>query len=157
MNALWRLAYSIAARLIRLYRRTTGNRPPGAFVAVWCGRRILLLKPSYQVRYAFPGGILRWREDARLGAVREVAEETGIALPADALRLVTDSPRQAEILRGKITLYETELAAEISPRVDHREILWAGFVDPDDPRAANIWPPYRDYIAAHAEIVVARE
>ncbi|WP_042397659.1 NUDIX hydrolase [Streptacidiphilus carbonis] len=53
--------------------------------------RVLLVDPVYKPGWEFPGGVVEDGESPRSAAVREVAEELGLAVPASRLRpLLTD-------------------------------------------------------------------
>jgi 8-oxo-dGTP diphosphatase len=145
MLFFWRIAYIVAYRVLRV-AAVFGLRLPGAFVAVWCGPRVLLLKSSYQPFHSFPGGIARPREDARAAALREVAEEVGIHLEATDLEPVPASPALEKLRRAHVTLFTAHLASEPPLQLQQREILWAGFVGVDDPRVATLWSPFRAYV-----------
>ena len=50
--------------------------------------RVLLVDPVYKPGWEFPGGVVEEGESPRDAAVREVAEELGLAVPATRLRLL---------------------------------------------------------------------
>lgn len=84
--------------------------------------RVLLIRHSYgSGQWMLPGGGLAKREDPVAGALREVREETGLALACAVLLGRTDDPASA---------HETHLVAGWSdgaPEPDRREILAAAF------------------------------
>lgn len=146
MNRLWRAAYFVAHRIRRCCWFLTGTRPRGAFVAVWCQGRILVIKTSYQPFFTFPGGGARHHEDPRQAAIREVREEVGISLGAGDLSPVTTSPLQSRLDRNRVSLFTTQLVTAPSLRIDYREITAADFLDASDLRLAKLWPPFRAYV-----------
>ncbi|MEZ5180312.1 MAG: NUDIX hydrolase [Acidimicrobiales bacterium] len=79
--------------LLRLYRRLPrwGRRrvvrtlAPSFTVGAMCfierdDGRLLLVRHVYRSRWGVPGGLLQRREDAAVGAKREVREEVGLAI-----------------------------------------------------------------------------
>ncbi|MFJ1758504.1 NUDIX domain-containing protein [Kitasatospora sp. NPDC088134] len=50
--------------------------------------RVLLVDPAYKPHWEFPGGVVESGESPTAAAVREVAEELGLRLHPDALRLL---------------------------------------------------------------------
>jgi len=67
------------------------NAVPCAGVAVVDGERVLLVEraaPPGEGDWSIPGGHLEVEEEPRLGAARELEEETGVCAPPDALGLL---------------------------------------------------------------------
>ena len=88
------------------------NPAPAAGVIVVDGEAVLLVKRRYDPfrgLWAIPSGFIEYEEDARETAVREVREETGLAVEVDGLHAVEscfDDPRGNTLLvlyRGRIT------------------------------------------------------
>ncbi len=50
--------------------------------------RLLVVKPNYRPHWSLPGGIVEHGEAPHVGAIREVAEELGLDLPAGDLLVV---------------------------------------------------------------------
>jgi 8-oxo-dGTP pyrophosphatase MutT (NUDIX family) len=91
--------------------------------------RVLLVDPVYKPGWEFPGGVVEDGESPRTAAVREIAEELGLAVPATrlhllltdwephrgprsgGLRLVFDGGRLSEAERAQLALPEDELRA----------------------------------------------
>jgi 8-oxo-dGTP diphosphatase len=87
------------------------NPAPAAGVVVREGGRVLLVRrrfDPYRGKWSIPSGFIEYEEDVRSTAVREVREETGLAVEIDALHAVEscfDDPRGASVLvlfRGHI-------------------------------------------------------
>ncbi|MEU6734169.1 NUDIX hydrolase [Streptomyces physcomitrii] len=66
--------------------------------------RVLLVDPTYKAGWEFPGGVVETGESPALAAVREVAEETGLALEGRPRLLVVDWERPAPPGHGGIRL-----------------------------------------------------
>lgn len=128
IDRLWRYAYRVAHRLLRLWWLVKPTRSRGAGVAVRTADHLLVVRTSYQDRLDFPCGGLERGEDPQEGARRELWEETGLHVPAD--RLVGPLHFSFEQHRRWIdlTLYEWWIEHPPTPRVDHREIVEARFV-----------------------------
>ncbi len=114
-----RVAHAVRLRWWKL----AGSRVRGCQVLVLDGDgRVLLIRHSYgSGHWMLPGGGLARREDPALGATREVAEETGLALNDARIVGRTDDPLSA---------HETWLVAGLAaglPRPDGREVIDAAF------------------------------
>jgi len=79
---LWRIAHVCARGWWGLWR----PQAVGASVALIVEGRILAVRPSYRPLWDTPGGGLRRGEDPARGAVRELAEETGVVVDPARLR-----------------------------------------------------------------------
>jgi ADP-ribose pyrophosphatase YjhB (NUDIX family) len=78
------------------------NAVPTAGVAVVDGDRVLLVEravPPGEGDWTIPGGHLEVEEEPRVGAARELEEETGVSAPPEALTLL--EARQLETFAGK--------------------------------------------------------
>jgi ADP-ribose pyrophosphatase YjhB (NUDIX family) len=100
-----------------------------AAVAVWHKNQILLVSHSYKDGYSLPGGGMQRLEAPECGAVRELLEETGIAIEPSALRLADVSTRMT--LYGKRTTYLFEVRLGDAPQilVNGWEITTGSLVD----------------------------
>jgi 8-oxo-dGTP diphosphatase len=56
----------------------------GALITDLAGR-VLIVKPNYRDHWTLPGGVCEHGEPPHAGCIREVAEETGLELPAGPL------------------------------------------------------------------------
>jgi 8-oxo-dGTP pyrophosphatase MutT (NUDIX family) len=98
-----RLGYRVAYRLLQVWTFVRRPRVRGAMVAVIdAGDRVLLVRHTYgdRRRWELPGGWVRPGEPADEAALREVAEELGIAV-----RLGTGG-----VLSGRWTFKREELS-----------------------------------------------
>ena len=140
VDILYRCAYRVGHFLARQWWRLRRPAGRGVAVAVWWQGRLLVVRPSYRRGYDLPGGGLEPGETAVEGAVRELAEELAIAVPAAELR---ELGRRAFVLDHR-RIDETLLAWHpVEPpalRVDRREIVWADFVAPAALEGARLTP-----------------
>ncbi len=80
------------------------NPAPAAGVVIRQGARVLLVKrrfEPYRGKWVIPSGFIEYDEDVRRTAVREVREETGLAVELDGLLAVEscfDDPRGITLL-----------------------------------------------------------
>jgi ADP-ribose pyrophosphatase YjhB (NUDIX family) len=80
------------------------NPAPAVGVIVQRGDRVLLVKrrfEPYEGKWVIPSGFIEYGEDVRETAVRELREETGLAVELDALHAVEscfDDPRGVTLL-----------------------------------------------------------
>lgn len=94
--------------------------------------RLLLLRQPPGRGWGLPAGLLRRREPPKVGAARELSEETGIRLEPEQLRPAV--PNAVVHLRGWVDfVFETEVPASTTPlRVDGAEVLEAAWHPVDD-------------------------
>ena len=74
----------------RIVEQVTGSRDTVAAAVLFLDEdgRVLLVDPVYKPGWEFPGGVVEDGESPRTAAVREVAEELGLSVPATRLRLL---------------------------------------------------------------------
>ena len=77
--------YQLAAWLYESYRLLAKPRTHGALVALWHQGQVLLVAASYRRELSLPGGWINRGETARMAAQRELAEELGLQVDANAL------------------------------------------------------------------------
>jgi 8-oxo-dGTP pyrophosphatase MutT (NUDIX family) len=129
LDLVYRLAYRTAYRLLRPWWRLRRPRAFGAGVAIWCDGRLLAIRTSYRgAELDLPGGGVGRRETAVAAAARELREEVGIAVTAGALQPVAKLELVLDGRRITDTVFEWRPAAAPVPRVDRREIVWAGWL-----------------------------
>jgi 8-oxo-dGTP pyrophosphatase MutT (NUDIX family) len=142
---LW-LAYRLLLALWFVFR----PERRGVFVAVWQAGRLLLIRNSYRAGLTLPAGGVGRGETREAAALRELAEEVGIVAAPEALRFVREIPSCFEYKRDRCTFFEIELGESdtVVPRVDRREVVWAGFLPREEALRAALLPPVRAYLEA---------
>ncbi|MFO1210412.1 MAG: NUDIX domain-containing protein [Amaricoccus sp.] len=128
LAALHRQAGYLAIRLADAFRPrlSLGVR----LVAFDARRRVFLVRHSYLPGWHLPGGAVDAGETCREAAIREAAEEGGLALDArpELFHLYRSG---AGGRRDHIVLFVAEGARQDRPRGPSAEILGSGFFSPD--------------------------
>ncbi len=132
------------------------NAAPGASVTVVDGDRVLLVERGVapdRGLWAVPGGHLEYDEPPAVGAARELAEETGVAVDPDDLRLagttfsVTDG-------KGYLAVdYAVPRALTEGDPVAGSDAAAAGFRDPETLSGGPLRDLARPRLAAAFEIL----
>ena len=115
--------YQLAAWLYESYRLLAKPRTHGALVALWHQGQVLLVASSYRRELSLPGGWINRGETARMAAQRELAEELGLQVDADALGepwAFTEYTAQGV---NTVTIFSIKLAERPTLQVDGLEIL----------------------------------
>jgi len=150
-DAVWRLAYRVAFRLMRVWWVLRRPARYGVVIAVWCNGRVLVLRQSYRAGATFPGGGLQDGEEPEAAARRELIEEVGLDIPPGRLRLARSIAVRFEGCDDHIRVFELALEAEPVVRPDNREVVAAGFVPPAEALRDPDMPPYiRRYLEERA-------
>ncbi|MBU4335674.1 MAG: NUDIX hydrolase [Actinobacteria bacterium] len=116
------------------FRRGAPEWPPGQFhmIVAVCVRRgdgaVLLTQRApgkeFPLGWEFPGGSALAGESSRAAAARELQEETGLAVPPDALTLVGRFAEASALL----DLYVAEAPAQTDLRLQAAEVTAAEWV-----------------------------
>ncbi len=124
VNCAYRFALCLAYPILCRLERALGVRSNVAVVAVWHGDKLLVVRHSYRLGDALPGGTVRMGESPIKAAARELYEEVGISTSPDELTLLR-SWRKRE---GHVWLFEfcPPALPQIVP--DQREVVAAQFV-----------------------------
>lgn len=138
VNAFWRAVYRLGYPCAQAVWQVTKKRGRGAAIAVWHDGRLLCVRESYRPRLGLPGGGLNPGEAPAEAARREVFEEVGLALGPDAFREYGALGYRLGQRAIEDILFEVELVQPIEPRVDRREIVWAGYLTPVEIREAGM-------------------
>jgi 8-oxo-dGTP diphosphatase len=151
MDLLFRAAYRLAYRLLRVWwfvRRPSGR---GAAVAVWHDGQLLVVRTSYRPELDLPGGGIAPGETPLAAAARELREETGLRV---APELLTDAGtyRFSQDRRRIAAHVFAWLPGEPArPSVDNREIVWAGYLFPAELSRAPVTALLRCYLEASTQ------
>jgi 8-oxo-dGTP pyrophosphatase MutT (NUDIX family) len=145
-DRLWRLGLRAAYRAQLAVWFVTRPRLRGAAVAVWHGERLLVIRNSYRRLLSIPAGGLRFREEPLAAALRELREEVGIDVPAAALRYAGEIVTRVAHAEDHVHVYELRVDAPPALRVDRREVVWAGFVAPEEAIAQGLAEYVRLYL-----------
>jgi 8-oxo-dGTP diphosphatase len=148
-DRLWQISYFVAYRAARAWWFLRRPKHRGAVVAVWHDGEILVVRTSYRSRWDLPGGGLDVGEDAKMAALRELREEIGLALPADALALAQADEIFWEYRHDHVTVFETILAERPILHLDNREIIAAEFRPPRAIATAEVSVYVARYLAYH--------
>jgi 8-oxo-dGTP pyrophosphatase MutT (NUDIX family) len=145
-DALWRFVYRCGFRLRLLYWRVGRPRLEGSYVAVWHAGRVLVIRNSYRQRLSLPAGGLARGEAPADAALRELHEEVGLVGDAAALRYVGEIVDREGYAEDHAHFFELHCDAEPRPVVDAREVVWAGFLRPDEALARGVVRVVRMYL-----------
>ncbi len=146
-NALWRWGLRLAYRGQLLYWFVFRPRIEGAYVAVWHGDRVLVIRNSYRRRLSLPAGGLKRGERPDQAAARELFEEVGIAAEPGALRFARKIVSTNGYAEDHAHFFELRLDAPCDPRIDGREVVWAAFLTRDEAIASGVVSVVRLYLS----------
>lgn len=149
VDRAFQLGYKVAYRLMRTAWRLTNPLTHGALVLIWSRGEVLLVRNSYVPYYSAPGGFVKSGEDARDAALRELLEEVGLEVPPDALRLALELTHPWEYKRDHVKIFELSLEERPVVHVDHREVVEAVWLAPQDALRLNVFPPLKRVIQEH--------
>src|SRR5512133_2479343 len=122
VDKVCQLGYCIGyqfARVLWAFLRPTTH---GALVVVWKRGQLLLVKNSYVRYFSPPGGYVRGGETAKLAAIRELAEETGLEVRADQLTMCHEETHDWEFRHDHVTMFDVEVDDKFTVQVDNREV-----------------------------------
>jgi len=137
---LWRLLHRVAARLYDARNFVLRPQVIGAVVLVRVSGELLLIRSSYRPWYTVPDGRVQWGEKPRLAALRELAEEVGLAAAPGALRALGEFVIHHSNIEDHVHAFELRLDAHPALRIDSREIVWAGFHAESALESLRLWP-----------------
>ena len=146
MNAIARLFLRLAAIGFRIFCWLFRPKVVGAAVLVWQDGSLLLVQPSYRRWLTVPGGHVSRREEPRAAAARELQEEVGVRVPADALVNLGVFVVNHSYNEDHVHVYACEMPSDQTVAVDQREILSARFARPDTLAGQELWPPLRELL-----------
>ena len=123
----------------------------GAYVAVWHGERVLVIRNSYRRKFSLPAGRLKRGECPAAAAARELAEEVGIVVPGDALRYVGQIVDASGRVVDHAHIFELCCEEEPALHVDGREVIWAGFLSVEQALERGLVNVVRRYLSRSSE------
>jgi 8-oxo-dGTP pyrophosphatase MutT (NUDIX family) len=123
----------------------------GAYVAVWHDGRLLMIRNSYRKRDSLPAGGVRRGETPLDAAVRELGEEVGIAVSPERLAYHGEILTESQYAKDHAHFFELHCTAEPEVQVDRREVVWAGFLRPEDALARGVVRSVRIYLEQLAD------
>ncbi len=144
------LIYRIAFRILYCYWFLVRPNFYGAYVGLWYGNQILMIKNSYRRVYTVPSGKIDRKEAPVDAAVRELSEEVGIRLAPEQLSLAGRFTIFHEYKHDHISFYEVHLDQKPSFRIDNREVAWARFLPVSEAERLNLSPVMLEYFSKYA-------
>jgi ADP-ribose pyrophosphatase YjhB (NUDIX family) len=151
VNAGIRLGYRWTYRVLRLWWLVRRPHTYGAAVALWYEGKVLMVRTSYRPTFSLPGGFVRRGEPPEQAARRELLEEIRLDLPAEALRHAWHGTVHYESRLDTIDIWEVSLEERPDLRIDGREIIWAGWMDPTAAMGRRLLPHIAAYLAQRGE------
>ena len=152
MNRLWRIALNAAYSLACCYWFVVRPTTRGAYVAVWCDGRVLIIRNSYRRKYSIPAGGVKSSESFIEAGVRELSEEVGIAIIESDLTLYSAYESREEFKRDLTELFEIHLDDEPNVAVDGREVIEARFMRPDEALELPLVDVVRRYLSTRPHV-----
>jgi 8-oxo-dGTP pyrophosphatase MutT (NUDIX family) len=146
----FQLGYKVAYRMMRLYWGVRRPATHGALVTLWNQGELLLIQNSYVGYRSLPGGYVGRYETGAEAAVRELREEIGISASTDQLEKVYDEVKDWEGKRDHVEVFQLELTTRPVIRIDHREVISAGWYAPERALELDLFPPIRLILEARA-------
>jgi ADP-ribose pyrophosphatase YjhB (NUDIX family) len=146
LDAAFRLAFIVAYRILRVWWFIRRPDERGAFVAVWHGDELLLIRNSYRKGETLPCGHIDRGETPREAARRELLEEVGIDVPEAELAEATDFTIVHDHKDDHVYIFEWHATERPEIRVDRREVIWGEFVRESDLDARALVPHVRIYL-----------
>ena len=146
VDRLWRAGLYCAYRLQLAVWRVLRPDVRGAYVAVWHAGRVLVIRNSYRRKFSLPAGRFKRGECPAEAAARELAEEVGISVSGDALRYAGQIVDASGPAVDHAHIFELHCEEEPALRADGREVIWAGFLPPEQALEWGLVSPVRRYL-----------
>jgi len=129
LDYAWRAGLRVAYWILRVWWFLRRPTLEGAFVAVWRGNELLVIRNSYRRGVTIPSGGVDSGETPREAARRELREEVGISASSEALEPSCTVVLPYESKRDRAHFFELHLDASLpcSLAIDRREVVWADF------------------------------
>jgi len=148
IDALWRIGLRGAYLGLRAWWAIRHPESHGAFVAVWQGETLLLVRNSYRRGESTPAGRIHRGESPAAAAVRELQEEVGILARERDLEPAGVYTVAFEGKTDHAHFFELRVAADVCVRIDRREVVHAAFVERAALAARPLLPHTRSYLDA---------
>lgn len=146
IDNVFQCVYWIAYRLHLIWTFLFRPANEGAWIAVWCQGRLLLIKNSYRSTLTLPGGGMDNNETPLAAATRELREEVGIEARPQDLSFYKQYFSLCEFKRDHINLFELELTEQPRIEIDNREVSWAGIFSAEQALELKLFPALRWYL-----------
>lgn len=145
LRALYYLVYNTC---VKFYRKLVNPHNHGAKVILFHKDTVLLVRIGYAHKlWGFPGGAIEKGEAAKVAAIRELREETGISVP--------DVDHIGELIwqkEGLVTVqYFVGRTDQVDIYIDDQEIVDAGWFSLDNLPKENLNPAVHKIIALYEE------
>lgn len=149
-DRFWHLVYRIVFPVRRVVVRVLGWGNAGTVVAIRTESDLIVIRHSYRAGVDFPGGGLHAGEAPASGAVREVEEELGLTVAAEALRPLGRTRRPFKGAGNRDHLFEWRTEEPLTLVPDGREVVWAGTLRDAACCRSELSVPVRWYLRRHA-------
>ena len=113
---------------------------------VTLGDRYLVVRNSYRRGFGFPAGRMNNGESPGEGASRELREEVGLKLSPDRFGLIGVYPNRGEFKTDVAHLVGVDLDEPPALQPDQMEVVWAGFLTPEEIRREPMTEPLRMFL-----------
>jgi ADP-ribose pyrophosphatase YjhB (NUDIX family) len=150
LDRSFQLAYKVAYRMMRVYWGVRRPATHGALVTLWHQGELLLIQNSYVAYRSLPGGYVGRYETGAEAAVRELREEIGVIARIEQLEKVYDEVKDWEGKRDHVEVFKLELPTRPEVRIDHREVIAAGWYTPAQALELDLFPPIRLILEAQS-------
>jgi 8-oxo-dGTP diphosphatase len=138
--SLHRRIYRLAFLMLKIWWFFRRPNVTGACVVIGNAERLLVVRVSYREGYALPGGGVARGETPKEAALRELREETGLEPEAAHLVEIGDVVADEQFRRIRTVLFAWPTAGLPQPRIDGREIVWAGYRRPSELHGSPMTP-----------------
>ncbi len=146
IDRAYQIFFIAAYRILLVYWFLRKPDVYGVYVALWYGDKILIIKNSYKKYFTLPSGSVKRSEDLSEAAVRELREETGIAVPTEKLNRVRADTVFFEYKYDHINIFEVKLNEMPEVRPDNREVIYGEFLTVERALSLDLFPGVKDYI-----------
>ena len=148
VDPLVRASMMGAYTAMRAYWRVAKPATEGCCVALWHRDAVLLIQNSYKRTFSLPGGGRHRREAWDVAASRELREEVGVDVSAEALGACAyEATTTLEHKTDHVKIFEHHIDATPLITIDRREVVWASFVDAREALKLPLWPLVHEYLA----------